>query len=236
MGQKMKVAIFAIQYTLKKSFWSPKVPTEFYSNSRISLFNELIQCSQSKGIKLVVLPGGFFRTDSPGGIANALKHCPPKMHVLAGRDNVFGDQREVWIIKPSGLIRKIPEIWSRGWWNKTEAERQKEFNRIYDRRFQVKNKTYAVFGCGDIIIDDRLSPIADCKAAFVLAHYSSPGRSFTPAMRRLKKPIFLSHHVKHPYNTTYFAYKGDKLPLKPDYEFWNENSQGLEWIARVYSV
>jgi hypothetical protein len=231
----MRLAIFAIQYVAKGFFWSSRFNREFCSDSRILLFSKIIKCCLKREIDLAVFPGGFFRTDSPYKFTRALKKNPPKINVLVGHDNVLGDQREVWIIEPSGMLRKIPEIWSKTWWDKTDKEHQKEFNRINDRCFQVKNKTYAVFGCGDVIIDNRISPIAGSKAIFVLAHYSSPGRSFTPAMRRMKKPAFLSHHVRHPYETTYFSYKGDK-PLKPNYEFWNEDSQELEWIARVYSV
>jgi hypothetical protein len=230
----MKVAIFAVQYKAKNfdnAYVSP-VPREFQSKVRIQLFDELINHSRNNKIHLAILPGGFFRTNSPGGIANRLKHYPPKINVLVGWDNVAGDKREVWAIAKNGSITKrIPEAYEK---NKSDKGKSKLIN-ISDRSFQITNNMYSAYCCGDIIIDKRKFTYS--KAAFVLAHFSAPGRSFTPAMRKLGIPTFLSHHVKKPSlkNNEYFAYNGGKL-LKPIDEFKNTESQGLNWIARIYSV
>jgi len=230
----MKVAIFAVQYKAKNfdnAYVNP-VPKEFQSEVRIRLFDELINHSRNNKIHLVILLGGFFRTDSPAGIANRLKHYPPKINVLVGWDNVDGDKREVWVIAKNGSITKrILEAYEK---NKSDKGKSKLIN-ISDRRFQINNNMYSAYCCGDIIIDKRKFTYS--KAAFVLAHSSAPGRSFTPSMRKLGIPTFLSHHLKNPWISQNYAYNGkykkdDSNPLKKI----RGEFQGLKWIARIYSV
>ena len=159
-----------------------------------------------------------------------LNIAPPKVKVLVGRDNKCGNQLEAWVVSPNGHITKrITEAWIY-----EGSKRLDVLNSITDRRFQLHNKKYAIFCCGDVLIDKRRSPITNSKAAFVLAHYRAKGRNFTPSMRNLGMPAFLSHHVKHPYKTISFAYNG-KNDLKPIDELKGE-FQGLKWIARIYCV
>jgi len=209
------------------------VPLELRSDCRVPLFHELIQHSMAQGIDLVVLPGGFFRTDYSGGIVNALKQHPPKISVLVGCDDVACGQREVWVVAPNGRItRRIPEAWI-----STYRFSQAVLDSITDRRFQLDNKMYAVFCCGDVLIDKRKAPITYSKAAFVLAHNSANGRQFTPSMRKLKMPAFLSQHVKHPYNTVGFAYNGNSdLQANITLKGKSKGMKELKWIARIYSV
>lgn len=225
----MKVAVFAVEYTVYELGWNRNpIPSELRSEFRVPFFHKLITHAQDQRVELAVLPGGFFRTDSPGGIANRLRHYPPKVTVLVGCDNVKGNKCEVWVIAPNGKIkRRIPEAYIY-----KNSKRQAVLSRT-DRRFQINNKLYSAYCCGDVIIDHRKFTYS--KAAFVLAHYSAKGRSFTPSMRKLGIPTFLSHHVKNPYSIEYFAYNGKKS-LKPIKEFWNGRFQGLRWIGRVYSV
>ena len=181
-----------------------------------------------------MLPGGFFRTNFPGGIVNALKQQPPGIYVLVGRDNETCSKREVWVIGRSGSIkRRIPEAWkSKGRFS------QDTLNRITDRRFQLDNRMYAIYCCGDVLIDDRKAPITYSEAAFVLAHNSANGRQFTRSMRKLEMPVFLSQHVKYPYNTDGFAYNGndDIKPIKKALKGKSKGLKELKWIARIYSV
>ncbi len=220
-----------VEYRISDFGWaSASIPRELRSDCRVPLFHELTDYAKGQGADLVVLPGGFFRTDFPGGIVNALKQQPPGISVLVGRDNVVGSECEVWIIHPTGKIgRRIPEAWkSKGRFS------HDTLNRITDRRFQLDNRMYAVYCCGDVLIDDRKAPITYSEAAFVLAHNSANGRQFTRSMRKLEMPVSLSQHVKYPYNTDGFAYKGN-IDLKP-LTIWKGKCQGLKWIARVYSV
>ncbi len=220
-----------VEYRISDFGWaSASIPRELRSDCRVPLFHELTDYAKGQGADLVVLPGGFFRTDFPGGIVNALKQQPPGISVLVGRDNVVGSECEVWIIHPTGKIgRRIPEAWkSKGRFS------HDTLNRITDRRFQLDNRMYAAYCCGDVLIDDRKAPITYSEAAFVLAHNSANGRQFTRSMRKLEMPAFLSQHVKYPYNTDGFAYKGN-IDLKP-LTIWKGKCQGLKWIARVYSV
>ena len=237
----MKVVIFVVQYKGFKKFdnsYKKPIPIDFTSDVRNSLFDNLIKKACKKNVDLAVLPGGFFRTDSPGGIANGLKHHPPKITVVVGWDNVLGSKSEAWVIDPDGVIKvRYPEAWkSPGNFNK------KILSSINDRTFDVREKKFAVFCCGDVLIDNkehagRKPPIFDSRAAFVLAHSSASGQSFTPAMRKLVMPVFLSQHVKWPSlkNNEYFAYNGKK-PLEPIDEFEDKRSQSLKWIARIYSI
>ncbi len=220
-----------VEYRISDFGWaSASIPRELRSDCRVPLFHELTDYAKGQGADLVVLPGGFFRTDFPGGIVNALKQQPPGISVLVGRDNVVGSECEVWIIHPTGKIgRRIPEAWkSKGRFS------QDTLNRITDRRFQLDNRMYAAYCCGDVLIDDRKAPITYSEAAFVLAHNSANGRQFTRSMRKLEMPVFLSQHVKYPYNTDGFAYK-ENIDLKP-LTVWKGKCQGLKWIARVYAV
>ncbi len=220
-----------VEYRISDFGWaSASIPRELRSDCRVPLFHELTDYAKGQGADLVVLPGGFFRTDFPGGIVNALKQQPPGISVLVGRDNVVGSECEVWIIHPTGKIgRRIPEAWkSKGRFS------HDTLNRITDRRFQLDNRMYAVYCCGDVLIDDRKAPITYSEAAFVLAHNSANGRQFTRSMRKLEMPAFLSQHVKYPYNTDGFAYK-ENIDLKP-LTVWKGKCQGLKWIARVYAV
>ncbi len=220
-----------VEYRISDFGWaSASIPRELRSDCRVPLFHELTDYAKGQGADLVVLPGGFFRTDFPGGIVNALKQQPPGISVLVGRDNVVGSECEVWIIHPTGKIgRRIPEAWkSKGRFS------HDTLNRITDRRFQLDNRMYAVYCCGDVLIDDRKAPITYSEAAFVLAHNSANGRQFTRSMRKLEMPVFLSQHVKYPYNTDGFAYK-ENIDLKP-LTVWKGKCQGLKWIARVYAV
>ena len=229
----MKVAVFAIQYTAKKfdNTYRKQIPKEFSAEKRNLLFDELIKKSRKNGVELAVLPGGFFRTNRPGGIANGLRHYPPKINVLVGWDNVNGDKREVWVIAKNGSITKrISEAYEK---NKPDEGRSK-LTDILDRRFKINNKTYSAYCCGDIIIDKRKFTYS--KAAFVLAHCSAPGRSFTPAMRKLGIPTFLSQHVKYPHKTVSFAYNGMYKKDNPKSKEFCGDSQGLKWIGRIYSV
>lgn len=220
-----------VEYRISDFGWaSASIPRELRSDCRVPLFHELTDYAKGQGADLVVLPGGFFRTDFPGGIVNALKQQPPGISVLVGRDNVVGSECEFWIIHPTGKIgRRIPEAWkSKGRFS------HDTLNRITDRRFQLDNRMYAVYCCGDVLIDDRKAPITYSEAAFVLAHNSANGRQFTRSMRKLEMPVFLSQHVKYPYNTDGFAYK-ENIDLKP-LTVWKGKCQGLKWIARVYAV
>lgn len=228
----MRFIVFTIEYTVSDFGWGRNpVPVELRSDCRIPLFCDLIKCANDQNVSLAMLPGGFFRTDFPAGIISALRHNPPEIAVLVGRDNRANNHCEIWVIAPSGRIRrKIPEAWI----YKRESKRQSVLDSITDRRFQLKDKMYAVFCCGDVIIDERKALISKCGAAFVLAHYSAKGRNFTQAMRDLGIPVFLSHHVKYPYNTISFAYNGD-IDLRPITELKGE-SQGLKWMGRVYSI
>jgi hypothetical protein len=236
VDNEMKVAIFIIEYSLNSNFneYPTSVPKEFRNGIRIQFFSELIEYSLKKDVDLVVLPGGFFRTDSLVGISNSLKHKSPGLNVLVGRDNTTGSHMEVLVISPSGRIKKrIPEAWeSAGEFS------QKTFNSIKDRRFRVRNRLFAAYSCGDVIIDQRKTPIIYSEGAFVLAHYSAKGRNFTPAMRKLNMPVFLSHHVSYPYNAHGFAYCG-KRNLKPIIEECNTfecNAKQLAWKARLFSI
>ncbi len=229
----MKVAVFTVEYTVSE-FWPSSIPRELRADCRVPLFHELCDYAKGQEIDLVVLPGGFFRSNFPGGIANALRHHPPNITVLVGCDNVSGSECEVWIVHPNGNIgRKIPEAWkSKGRFC------QDTLNRITDRRFQLDNRMYAVYCCGDVLIDDRKAPITYSEAAFVLAHNSASGRQFTRSMRNLERPVFLSQHVKYPYNTDGFAYKGND-DIKPIAKALKGKSKGLKelkWIARIYSI
>jgi hypothetical protein len=229
----MKVVIFSIEYRAFELGWGRNpIPRELRSDIRIPLFHELAQLGFDRKASLIVFPGGFFRTDFPAGIAGSLKRIPPKTTVLVGRDNKAGNKLEAWVVAPSGRIRrKIPEAWI----HKKESKRQSVLDSISDRRFQHENRLYAVFCCGDVIIDKRRAPITHSKAAFVLAHYSAKGIHFTPSMRSLNIPVFLSHHVKDPYNTVNFAYQGDRnlRPLIPPFK---GKSLGFRWIGRIYSI
>jgi len=229
----MKVAILSIQYTIKNFGWGRRpIPSELRSKFRFPFFQELIKQVQHHNVGLVVFPGGFFRSDYPHNIASFLENNPPKVNVLFGRDNERGNICEVWVIAPNGKVsRKIPEAWIY-----KSFKRQAVLNRIKDRRFQIYNKFYSAYSCGDVMIDHRKS--TDSKASFVLAHYSAKGRSFTPSMRKLAIPTFLSHHVKDPENTISFAYNGkyEKNMPKPIVEPIKGKFQGLKWIARVYCV
>jgi len=241
----MKVAVFAVQYKGFKKFdnsYKKPIPIDFTSDARNCLFDSLIKKARRHNVDLAVLPGGFFRTDSPGGIANGFTYYPPKIAVVVGWDNVLGSKSEAWVIRPDGKIKvKFPEAWkSSGNFNK------KILYSIDDRTFDYRGKKFAVFCCGDVLIDNeehagRKPPIFDSCAAFVLAHSSAPGRSFTPAMRKLQIPVFLSHHVKYPSikNNEYFAYNGKKnLEPKTELEgkFQGTKFKELKWIARVYSI
>lgn len=234
----VKVAVFAVEYTVEELGWGRNpIPVELRSEFRIPFFHELVKRAREEKVDLAVLPGGFFRADKPGVIAKALKTSPPKIIVLVGCDNVAGKKCEVWIVGLNGSIKKvIPQAWIH-----KKSERQTVLKSITDRRFQLHNKMYAVFCCGDVLIDHRKPPIAGSKVAFVLAHYSATGRSFTPAMRKLGIPVFLSHHVKNPSlkNNEYFAYNGTKdLEPKTELEgkFQRSKCKKLKWIARIYSV
>lgn len=229
----MKVAVFAIQYTVKYLGWGrDPIPPELRSGFRLPFFYELIRQIQNQKINFAVLPGGFFRCDSIAGIVNSLLHHPPKISVLVGRDDVSCKYREVLIIAPNGrLTKRIPEAWIS--LRKFSAERLSQT----DRRFQLCNKMYAVFCCGDILLwakQNRKAPTYS-KAAFVLAHYTA--RRFASSMRWLGIPTFLSHHVKDPYNTVNYAYNGKYKRNRPKLikEPWGE-FQGLKWIARIYSI
>lgn len=231
----MKAAVFTVEYRVKDLGWGREpIPPEFRSSSRLSLFHELIKIIHRQKVDLAVLPGGFFRTDSPGGIINGLKYRSPEINVLVGWDNVAGNKREVWVIAKNGSITKrIPEAWI------SPRKFSAEILSQADRRFQINNKMYSAYCCGDVIIDKRRFTYS--KAAFVLAHSSAPGRSFTPAMRKLQIPVFLSHHVKNPSikNNEYFAYNGKKdLEPKTELEgkFQGTKCKKLKWMARVYSV
>ncbi len=220
-----------VEYRISDFGWaSASIPRELRSDCRVPLFHELTDYAKGQGADLVVLPGGFFRTDFPGGIVNALKQQPPGISVLVGRDNVVGSECEVWIIHPTGKIgRRIAEAWkSKGKFS------HDTLNLITDRRFQLDNRMYEAYCCGDVLIDDRKAPITYSEAAFVLAHNSANGRQFTRSMRKLEMPVFLSQHVKYPYNTDGFAYK-ENIDLKP-LTVWKGKCQGLKWIARVYAV
>ena len=225
-----------VEYRISDFGWaSASIPRELRSDCRVPLFHELTDYAKGQGADLVVLPGGFFRTDFPGGIVNALKQQPPGISVLVGRDNVVGSECEVWIIHPTGKIgRRIPEAWVK----KKKSELEAALRNITDRQFQLNNKMYAVFSCGDVLIDKRRGPITYSKAAFVLAHHSAKGRHFTRSMRKLEMPAFLSQHVKYPYNTDGFAYKGNE-DIKPISKALKGKSKGLrklKWIARIYSI
>jgi hypothetical protein len=229
----MRIIIFTIEYRVSELGWGRNpIPRELRSDIRIPLFHELAQIGFDLNAFLIVLPGGFFRTDLPAGIAGALKRNPPKITVLVGRDNKAGNFCEIWVVTQNGRIRKrTPQAWI----HESESERQSVMEKINDRRFQLRNKMYASYCCGDVIIDKRRNPITHSKAAFVLAHYSAKGINFTPPMRSLKIPVFLSHHVKDPYNTVNFAYEGDKdiRPLIPPLK---GKSLGFKWIGRMYSI
>ena len=227
----MKVAVFAVQYTVKDLGWGRvPIPPELRSKLRIPFFHELVKRAREEKVDLVVLPGGFFRTNFPGGIANRLRHYPPKISVLVGRDNVKCNNQEAWVIAPNGTInRRVPEAWI------SSTKFSENILRNTERRFQINNKWYSVYCCGDVIIDDRKFTYS--KAAFVLAHHSSSGRFFTPSMRRLEISTFLSHHVKYLYNTVSYAYNGKYKKNKPQpiKKIYGE-FQGLKWIARIYSI
>ena len=231
----MKIVVFTIQYTVSDFGWEQDpVPVELRSNIRMPLFYELIKYARYQQAKLAVLPGGFFRVDRSGGIANTLRHCPPRITVLVGRDNEKCNYREGWVIASNGTInRRIPQAWI------SPNKFSKDVLRNTERRFQINNKMYSIFCCGDVIIYKKKIPTYT-EAAFVLAHYSATGRNFTPSMRKLDIPTFLSHHVKYPYNTDNFAYNGKKkiYPVKKAIkgEFKGLKSKKLKWIARVYSV
>lgn len=229
----MKVLIYTIEYRVSEIGWGrDPIPREFSSELRIPLFHELIEYANVQKVSLVVLPGGFFRTDHPAGIANALKHNPPQLNVVVGRDDKANKFSEVWVMAQNGTIRrKIPEAWIQ---QKNESKRQSILEDVSDRRFQIRNKFFAAFCCGDVIIDKRKAPITNSEATFVLSHYSAKGRNFTPSMRKLNIPVFLSHHVRDPYSTTNFAYHGNR-DLKADTELKGK-SQGLKWISRIYTI
>jgi len=226
----MKVAVFVIGYTHNKR--------EFGIPHRIRFFHELTQHAKKQKIDLVVLPGGFFRTNSPKIVINALKCQPPQVTVLVGCDNMNFTESKVWVVASNGkIVKELPEAWKSSYkFSKTVL------NSINDRRFSFKNKIFSIFSCGDILIDNELNagrkpPIFNSKAAFVLSHFSAKGRSFAPHMRNLEIPVFLSHHVKWPYDTVSFAYNGNyNARPKPIAEFWNEKTEGVEWMARVYPI
>lgn len=232
----MKVAVFTVQYNIIR--WSNcSIPREFRSEFRNNLFEELIKCARAEKVDLAVLPGGFYRTNFPGGIANSLKYYPPKITVLVGWDNMPGQKREAWVVAPNGKIKtKIPEAW------KSSGKFDKGIlNSIDDRRFRLGKKMYAAFCCGDILIDNeqnagRKPPIFNSKAAFVLAHNSAKGRSFSPAMRKLGIPVFLSHHVRNPYNTVSFAYKGKYKKNDPRPKEIYDKYKKFKWVARIYTI
>lgn len=228
----MKVAVFAIQYTVKYLGWGrDPIPPELRSRFRLPFFHELMKQMQNQKVDLAILPGGFFRCDSVAGIANALLHHPPKISILVGHDDVSCKYREVLVIAPNGrLTKRIPEAWI------SPRKFSEEILSQTDRRFQLHNKMYAVFCCGDILLwakQNRKVPTYS-KAAFVLAHYTA--RRFSSSMRKADKLIFLSHHLRKPWPSQNYAYKGKfkKNDPKPIKKICGE-FQGLKWIARVYS-
>lgn len=151
----MKIAVFAIQYKIKFDSYSidkfNRPPEEIRSELRNSLFDELINSARENKVNLAVLPAGFFRSANSSGIANRLNHYPPGIHVLVGWDNLAGGKREVWVVKSDGQIQKrIAEAW------KCSGKFDRNIlNTITNRRFRVGNKNYAVFCCGDILIDNE---------------------------------------------------------------------------------
>jgi len=235
----MKVAIFVVQYKIKFDEYPARINKEFRDGYRNPLFSKLVERACSEKVNLVVLPGGFFRTDYPDKIAKYLEKYPPKVNVLVGRDNASGSKLEVLVVSPSGTIRKeIVEVYDQYKKARNNESKKKAIRQsIKDRRFQIDNKMYTIFSCGDVLIPEirKASPLTYCKAGFVLAHYTA--RRFSSSMRKIGMPIFLSHHLKNPWISQNYAYNGkfkkdDPKPLKKIYgEF-----QGLKWIARIYSV
>ena len=235
----MKVAIFAVQYKIRFNEYPARINKEFREEFRNSLFSNQIEHARSEKVNLAVLPDGFFRTDYPDKIVKYLEKNQPKIHVLVGRDNACGSKLEVLVISPNGTIRKrIIEVYDQ--YKKAGSNKNKQkmiIQGIKDRRFQIDNKMYTAFSCGDVLIPEirKASPLTYCKAAFVLAHYTA--LRFSSAMRKVEIPIFLSHHLKNPWDSQNYAYKGkfkknDPMPIKKICgEF-----QGLKWIARVYSI
>lgn len=235
----MKIAVFVVGYTVDFDSYPSTIPVEFRSEFRNLLFDELIKHARKEKVDLAVLPGGFFRTDYPDKIAKFLEKHSPKVNVLVGRDNASGSKLEVLVVSPSGTFRKeIVEVYDQ--YKKAKNNKSKKkviLQSIKDRRFQIDNKMYTVFSCGDVLIPEirKASPLTYCKAAFVLAHYTA--RRFSSSMRKIDMPIFLSHHLKNPWISQNYAYNGkfkkdDPKPLKKICDEF----QGLKWIARVYSV
>ena len=235
----MKFAIFAIQYKVKFNEYPVTLNKEFREGFRNEFFNKLIFQSRSEKVNLAVLPGGFFRSGYPDKIVKFLKRNPPKVNVLVGRDNTSGSKLEVLRISPTGKIRKvIVEVYDQ--YKKARKNKSKQkaiLQGIKDRRFQISNKMYTVYSCGDVLVPEirKASPLTYCKAAFVLAHYTA--RRFSSSMRKVGIPIFLVHHLKNPWSSQNYAYKGkykkdDPIPLKKI----RGEFKGFKWIARIYTV
>ena len=110
---RMRAAVFNVELTLEEFWPDGRVPVELRSDCRIPLFHEIVGHARSAGVHLAVLPGGFFRTDRPGGIAAAIKKNPPRIRVLVGRDDVSGVRREAWAVtRAGGVSKRFPEIWT----------------------------------------------------------------------------------------------------------------------------
>ncbi|MBT9144958.1 hypothetical protein B9J77_04125 [candidate division NPL-UPA2 bacterium Unc8] len=199
----MKVAIFAVQYKVKFNEYPTTLNKEFQESFRNEFFNELIIQARSEKVNLALLPDGFFRSDYPDRIVKFLKRNSPKINVLVGRDNTSGSKLEVLLVSPSGRIRKkIVEVYDQyKRARKNKSKKKAILQGIRDRRFQINNKMYTVYSCGDVLVSEirKASPLTYCKAAFVLAHYTA--RRFSSSMRKVGIPIFLSHHLKNPWSS-----------------------------------
>ncbi len=206
----------------------------------ISSIVEYIKLLKLK-INLLIFPGGFFEGNNISSFRSYLRKNPPNVALIVGWDKKTGkndkkrekqnSKREIWAVSSNGEIKtRIREAWI-GKGGKINKEILKN---IQKRKCIVGQVSVDLYCCGDVLIDKRHF---NGKLAAITAHQSARGRAFSPAMRNLNKPVFLSHFVMHPYKTKDFAYNGATNLKAIAVVNNNECSlEQVEWQARIYSL